>query len=445
MRIIAASKTVRTIRSGKTEIVMKMSYANNAEIVFSPKFKAVLLGLAIMVSFAFQAEAQEPKGIPLLLIKGPIADYGATPWYTTNVVPGTSPMKFALDTGSAFTWATSDLCKTPACDAHQKVNTSQPDFVWIDKTPKERSFGPWGNMSTETAKVPFNILESITTGTQFFASVNYEGDKFQYLAWDGGIGFPSRSDQVVSGSGFLFQELWQQRSLANAMFSVFTDRDIERGFFNLGGSLPELFYDRETQIRLEPKSASIKYLWGTELHSATLGSKDLPSLTNATFFLDTGSSRFKGDSQYIIPILEILLDFQDSSGNPVFQKVMDGSQWVGLSYIKGGPEDYPLLPDLLLTIGQSCHGQDGQAALIGLGPSQYSYQVDEGDRSGQWVIAAHVLTGVGGLLVGSTFMDLLATEFVYQVEGTSSLEQGNMYLYQKVLGEGPEVLSCRPY
>ena len=423
---------------------MKVCHSKQTDILASRKSKAIWLGLAIIALLSFQSTAQSQQGIPLLLIKGPIADYGATPWFTADIIPGTSSMKFALDTGSNFIWATSDLCTTSACNVHEKVNTSQPGFIWIDRTNTKRSFGPWGDMYTNTGKIPFNISESIAATTQFFASVDYEGAKFQYLAWDGGIGFPSRSDQVVSGSGFIFQELWQQQSLTNPMFAVYTDGGLARGFFNLGSPLPELFYDKKTQIRLEPKPSAIQYLWGTELHSAKLGSVVLPSLTNATFFLDTGSSRFKGDAEYIIPILQILLNFQDSSGNPVFQKIMEGSQWVGLSYIKGGPSDYPLLPNLLLTIGQSCYGQDGQVALVGLGPDQYSYQVDEGDRSGQWVIAAHVLSGVGGLLVGSTFMDLLATEFTYQVGDASTLEQENMYLYQKVLGETPRVLGCIP-
>ena len=443
LRPIAAWNPNSDRRSGKAETMMKIPYSKQREILSSLKCTAILIGLAITAPFASQSTAQEPQGIPLLLVKGAVADYGATPWYTPDVVPGKSPMKFALDTGAAFTWATSDLCETLACYAHENVDTSQPGFVWVDKTRQKRSFGPWGDMYTQTGRIPFSVAESVAANTQFFASVDYEGAKFQYLAWGGGVGFPSRSDQVVSGSGFLFQELWEQKILANPMFTTLTDRASERGFFNLGSPLPELFYDKETQIRLEPKSAAIRYLWGTELHSASLGSQALPSLTGSTFFLDTGSSRFKGDSQYIIPILEILLDFKDSSGSPVFQKIMEDSQWVGLSYIEGGPEDYPLLPNLLLTIGQSCYGEDGQAALIGLGPAQYSYQVEEGDRSGQWVIAAHVLPGVGGLLVGSTFMDLLAAEFTYQVEGTSSLEQGNMYLYQKVLGEGPNVFGCR--
>ena len=243
---------------------MKVCHSKQTDILASRKSKAIWLGLAIIALLSFQSTAQSQQGIPLLLIKGPIADYGATPWFTADIIPGTSSMKFALDTGSNFIWATSDLCTTSACNVHEKVNTSQPGFIWIDRTNTKRSFGPWGDMYTNTGKIPFNISESIAATTQFFASVDYEGAKFQYLAWDGGIGFPSRSDQVVSGSGFIFQELWQQQSLTNPMFAVYTDGGLARGFFNLGSPLPELFYDKKTQIRLEPKPSAIQYLWGTE-------------------------------------------------------------------------------------------------------------------------------------------------------------------------------------
>lgn len=405
---------------------------------------AIRLGLVVSVSFALQTMAQTPQSIPLVLIKGHLADYGATPWYTEDILPGESTIKLALDTGANFVWATSDLCNTTACNAHNKVSTTQTGFVWVDKTRQKRSFGPWGYMYTETGEVPFNFPESISINLPFFASIEYEGSKFQYLAWGGGVGFPSRSDKVAEGSGFLFSELWQQGVLEKPMFTVLTDRTSERGFFNLGSSLPELFYDRQTQIRLEPKSSEIGYLWGTELHHAALGSIELPKLTGATFFLDSGSSRFKGDSEYVQPILQALLDIMDLSGKPIFQKIIENGQWVGLSYIEGGPTDYPSLPNLLLALGQSCYEEEGQYALIGLGPGQYSYQVEEGDRAGEWVIAAHVLPGVGGLLVGSTFMDLLATEFEYEISGNSELTQGNMYLYGKVLGEGPEVMGCVP-
>ena len=86
---------------------------------------------------------------------GKMANYGATPWYTEEISAGTSQLRFALDSGANFIWATSDQCTTTACNAHNKVNTSQPGFVWVDETTVKHSFGPWGSMYTRTGKVDF--------------------------------------------------------------------------------------------------------------------------------------------------------------------------------------------------------------------------------------------------------------------------------------------------
>lgn len=48
-----------------------------------------------------------------------------------------------------------------------------------------------------------------------------------------------------------------------------------------------------------------------------------------------------------------------------------------------------------------------------------------------------------GLLVGSTFMDLVVTHFKYKVFGTD-LTQGFMVLYIKAKGEVPANVECSP-
>jgi hypothetical protein len=136
---------------------------------------------------------------------GKMADYGASPWYTDELAAGASPIKLNFDTGANFMWATSDKCSTDACNTHDKVNTTQSSFVWLDKTTTKRSFGPWGDMYTWTGQVPFN---SQVNGNNippltlpFFASVEYNGNKFKYLAWDGGFGFPSENAIRCAGIG----------------------------------------------------------------------------------------------------------------------------------------------------------------------------------------------------------------------------------------------------
>ncbi len=402
----------------------------------------LLVGMLMATSGT--SNAHDKSEIALPLHKGALADYGATPWFTEALQPGALSLKFALDTGSNFIWATSDVCSTPACKAHDRFDTSQSGFKWLDKTRTKRSFGPWGDMYTYTGQI--QVHQSGSTSNialmSFFASVDYEGAKFQYLSWDGGIGFPSRSDQVSSGSSFLFHELWVSKYLNHAKFAMLTDRQTGLGVTILGDGIPDFLADADSAISLEPMEADLKYLWGTKLHSFSVGTHDISPLSGATFFLDSGSSRYKGDSKYVTRILETLYSATDSSGHPIFKKIMDGSQWVGLSYGKGGPANYPDLPYISFSVGQSCQKDDSSAAMITLSPGQYSYKVEAGERAGTWVVAARVLPGVGGLLVGSTVMDLFATEFNYESDSSGNLTQGKMFLYSKNFGERPAELTC---
>ena len=103
---------------------------------------------------------------------------------------------------------------------------------------------------------------------------------------------------------------------------------------------------------------------------------------------------------------------------------------VGLEYTTGSPADYPNLPNLKLNLGQSCKGTNLSSVDITLTPTQYSYKVDVGDRAGKWVIAMQRLDGIGGLLVGSTSLDLIYSSYRYIDSGTQ-LTQGDMYIYEK--------------
>ncbi|MCP4599068.1 MAG: hypothetical protein GY847_00755 [Proteobacteria bacterium] len=104
------------------------------------------------------------------------------------------------------------------------------------------------------------------------------------------------------------------------------------GHFYLGGQ-DNARFDPSTEIRLEPdKSGMIKYFWGTRLYSASLGNTSLPQLTDSRFYVDTGSSLFKGDRNFLVPILQTLKAYK--VGNiPIFDKIFDeDGTWVGLSY-----------------------------------------------------------------------------------------------------------------
>jgi saccharopepsin len=416
----------------------------NRRLHYANKFIHITLAFTFATAqLACAAEIASP--LSLTLNQGAMADYGASPWYTENISLGSSTLKLAVDSGANFIWATSDLCTTTACNNHQKVDTSQTGFSWVDQSPTIRSFGPWGSMTTETGKVAFNSSGTSAIAMDFFASTNYSGGQFQYLAWDGGVGFPSTSDGLEQGSSFYFAQLYQGGVISKPSFSMVTEPTTASGFMFLGGDDASL-YNPASVVELQPNlTGQINYIWGTDLYSFDVGSQSIPSLTNARFYLDSGSSLFKGDEIYLTPILQQLYALKDNGGEPIFSKVLDSdNHWVSLIYNNNkGPSDFSgILPDISLTIGQSCAGSAGQSARITLSPEQYSYYVTEGDRSGSWVPAFSVLNGVGGLLVGSTFMDLLYTNFNYVDGGNGKLTQGNIYLYQKTAGTSPAQMSC---
>jgi hypothetical protein len=397
-------------------------------------------GFALSTSLLYAASP-----ITLNLSMGKTANYGATSWYTSGIAVGSSHLRFALDSGSNFIWATSDQCNTDACNTHNKVDTTQTGFKWLNLQPTIRSFGPWGSMTTRTGQ--YDTTAPATAGMitdPFFTATDYRHDQFKYLDWDGGIGFPSRSDAVENGSGFYLETLLKTGLIRSPSFAVVTDTSTRAGVFLIGAEDSRL-YNPNSKVNLPPDtSGSIDYIWGTTLYQAGIGSPgNLPSLNNARFYLDTGSSVFKGDAIYIQPILTYFISMQDSNGQPIFQKLYDqNGQWTGLGYANGkAPSSFPDLPDFYLLMGNSCNNNSGQSAQIALSPSQYSFKVDQGAQQGQWVLAFQVLDGIGGLLVGSTFMDLFYTSFNYQQEN-GHLIQGDMALYTKTSGSSPAGISC---
>ena len=397
----------------------------------------------ILIVVLLQTACSKP--IVLDMKKGSMADYGASPWYTEDIKLGTSKVKLSPDTGANFIWVTSSLCDTDACKNHASVDTNQSGLIWIDKTPTERSFGPWGSMITQTAQIGFSGKDIPYTIEDFYASTYYRGNQFKFLAWDGGIGFPPSSNGMSAGSSFYFASLYNSGKITKPIFSMVTYESTKEGKFYLGGENPDEFIN-ESAIVLEPSSKGANYwIWGTDLYKFIVGKQAISSLEGAVFFLDSGSSLFKGDDKYVTPILEQLFSVKDINGDDIFSKVFDSDgNWISLEYSDGkGPDDYVgILPNISLNIGQSCNNEANMSANITLSPSQYSYYVQEGDRQGKYVPAFSVLDGIGGLLVGSTFMDLFYTTFHYKDVGNGKLNQGDMIIYKKESGSIPYNVEC---
>ncbi|MEO1043309.1 MAG: pepsin-like aspartic protease [Pseudomonadota bacterium] len=395
-------------------------------------------------SFTLMSTAHAQSAISVTLDRGPLADYGASPWLTDEFSMGTSQMEFIFDTGTNLFWATTDVCTTAACQNHASVDTLQPGFSFTGD-PTTANFGPWGIMDVQPAEVflSFNTATLIDP-VNFMGSISYDGDKFEYLAWGGGIGLPSESE-TAQGTN-VFETLYRDGLIPNLEFAFYTDAISKTGTLVLGGNDTSQF-DPSLSVLLPAKKSldgDLQYLWGTELNEASLNGQSFSSLTGGIFYVDSGSSRFKGGSEFIQPILDQFYAIVDSSGNPIFEYYADsGTDYTGLVYANGkSPSDYPtLLPDFTLNLGSSCSGDTSKEGEISLSADQYSYLVDEGDRENEWVLAFHILKGVDGLLVGSTFMDLVATTFTFVDDGTD-LSQGNMVIYKKASGQQPSSFSC---
>lgn len=376
---------------------------------------------------------------------GSLADYGASPWYTEDLqIIGSEKMKLAMDNGADFIWATSDLCTSPACKAHAQVDTSVPGFQWIDKTGTARSFGPWGEMSTWTALSAIGTPAGAIQPLAFFAAIDYQGNQFRYLAWDGGIGLPARKDKTTPPSAFFPTSLKDAGLLAEPVFSQVTNREGKVGKFFFGG-VNESYISGRVVTTLTPDiQTGTEDAWSTNLHGFTVGDVSIAPLAGTTFFLDTGSSRFKGDHEYVYPVLTALMEYTDPSGNPIFEAIQDQGEPVGLVYSSGAPQDYGNLPDITMRLGTDCGNAQGVGAIVTLSPEQHSYKVEVGDRAGQWVIAFRVLDQIGGLLVGSTLLDLVYSSYEYNIDGQGHFTQGNMKLYSKspTYGSGPAGFEC---
>lgn len=388
----------------------------------------------------------------LNLSLGLVTDYGATPWRTSDIKFGDSPMNLALDTGTNLLWATMGDCNTVACKVHRRIDPSQANFKYVSNPsyPKTVDFGAWGNMVVKLGSIPLFIGTEYTTQepVQFDASIDYSGSQFEYLSWGGGIGFPSDTSFDDENVETLIKHLFDSGSLASPEFSIVTDRESKSGKFMIGYIDPDVKSDYYG--RLTPKlvgGSEVDYLWGTSLHYVKLGTNKLSDLSDTVFFVDSGSSRFKAEAKSIRPILDALLTYKDSNGTPIFETYKDESSnqpFTGVKYSNGkGPSDFSnILPDFSFAISNDCDGGNS-IAVFSLSPEQYSYQVQAGGRQGEWVAAFHILDGIPGLLVGSTFMDLVVTQFTYEVSGTD-LTQGDMVLYKKAKGEVPANVECRP-
>jgi saccharopepsin len=360
-------------------------------------------------------------GLPVPLTRGPYQNNGATPWYATLSLgsPG-QPLKIALDTGANFIWCTSSLCGANGCVHYaggQFVYQNSASFQFLNQTPQQVEFGPWGSMNVESGSDIVSLAPGATPQLDFFLSASYSGSQFEQLDWDGGIGIPSGSAYVDQGVSFSIAALMNGGFIdpTTPYVSFLTDPANGAGTVIFGG-VPANDIDPRTGVFLPwtpyTAFAGVEYIWTTPLYQYFVG--ETLVATNVEFCLDSGSSQFKGD---------------DSIMNRTLQLI--GSQ--------------PVL-DVLMTLGSTL---DGAAGQIVVPPSVYMVTIEAGPQQGQVLPQFNPLGLTDLVLVGSVVMDQLCTVYVYDVADTANgyyLSPVGMWIFNKT--NGPQLIqskSSRPF
>ncbi len=351
----------------------------------------LLLACSLLMIPSFSSSSLGATGsknkLPVLNFKlelGPIANYGATPWYTSELHMGKSAINFTLDTGTTLFWATTTDCESVACKAHPRVDSSQSEYRKLisPNYPKTVDFGPWGEMRVDLASVPLNKDGKEVYRVQFAAASNYSGSEFEYLNWSGGIGLPSDTSFVDSEQTAFLPLLLKKQIIKRPIFSRSVDPKQKTGKFVFGAESENR--DQRSAVHLPAKKSNIegfRYLWGTNLIGVSIGKTRLAPLDDSILYLDTGSSRFKGNAENVEPILKEFYKYE-KYGERIFEVINDSENQniIGLKYANGTkPSDYEgILPNFNINTGVSC-GQQRGYVTIALSPEQYSYKIEKGE------------------------------------------------------------------
>ncbi len=327
----------------------------------------------------------------LPLARGAYQNNGASPWYSPIPVGSKKlVMKLALDTGTNMDWVTSTQCQTYACTMPGRVQfdpKSSDTFRWVDAKTVDLDYGPWGTLKANTGRDQIGLPDGSTADITMGLAVDYEGEKFIEVDWDGCIALPAVS-KMQDDMTFLFEEMinTDQIDTSTPFFGFDTDPSTGTGKCIFGGfdegrmdtsSILYLPYELYTIPGTQP-AASIPYIWSTPLAQVLFDGTEI--CRNATFCLDTGSSRFKGDGSYMNAILSL------------------ASQSAG---------------SLHITVGQDLNGQPGQIVVPS---SVYEHTIEKGTGTGKTAPQFHELASVTGLfLAGSILMDHLYTIHQYRV------------------------------
>ncbi len=323
---------------------------------------------------------------------------GATPWWSEiKIGTPTQLLGVMIDTGTDNTWVTSCECTTQACKAHkcfdyEKSNT----FEKVNFKVEPKDFGPWGKMEVKIGNDLFTLCQRSVTGEDvdictrerlnFELAVNYEGEQFEKLKFDGGLAVPSPYWKKDPELQSLLLRLYKDNIIAYRAVAFSVSEDRQSGECLFGAMNPDMFQiDTLQWLPLKtPLIPAFDYLWNVKLDSFKVNGQE-PSVAITDFVLDTGSSWFKGPKDLINDLIALVTE------NGTLPREVSSLNELGQ------------YSDIELHLGD-------QVYL--LTPEQYFLQVEPS----KWMLGFNVLKGMpeGMLLVGSLFLDTVYSIFDYE-------------------------------
>jgi len=316
-------------------------------------------------------------------------DNGATPWYTLDFSLGTPAqkgIKLMIDTGTKNSWITSTYCNTEAAASHRKYNPESSTSFQFIHDKEEINFGAWGTMNIKLGSDMIHMPNEKYIPINIDVSISYNGLQFQELIPDGGIGIPSHIPTQAENSTLLLNKLKEEKIIQNAIISFWYNRNALVGEVMWGGiNLNKIKKETINVVKLIDFPSDLE-CWLINLESMNGVFRDgsiKNILTNVAFALDTGSSQFKGDENYINQCKAVI-----TKDGLLPEKI--------ISPAKISDYDYP-------TLELSING-----ITYPLSAEMYFIQVSESE----WHLAFQYLADCENeFLVGTTFLESIYTSF----------------------------------
>ena len=327
----------------------------------------------------------------LLTLKRPAfePDNGATSWYTEEIGIGTPPQnqcKFMIDTGTKNTWVSSTACTTEACNPHEKFDAQKSSSFSNNEPASKIDFGAWGSMSVLFSNDYFHLSKQKKLKVNFDVSIEYNGEQFKELIPDAGIGIPAHFPSSSPSSTLLLPALKENGYIPNNIVSFWYNRKELKGEALFGGIDFNRIDPSTLNIISLIEFPSDRECWLINLQSLDgifPDGRTEQILSNVAFALDTGSSQFKGDADFINYCKSII-----TANGVLPEKIQSPSSIKDYDY-----------PTLHLTIND---------IVYPLNPEQYFIQVSPTE----WHLAFQFLAGCENeFLVGTTFLETVYTTF----------------------------------